>query len=114
MQYEIRIAYENAQMGWCWQKSKSGQITSHYNASWFLVFAACRAKAAMLVRHQKLHHNQVLKKKSQKYSLIMEDAKKYFDLNRFSDEEECDEDGSTTSISENSAPLENSVAKEGN
>ena len=59
-------------------------------------------------------NNQVLKKKSQKYSLIMEDAKKYFDLNRFSDEEECDEDGSTTSISENSAPVENSVAKEGN
>ena len=45
----------------------------------------------------------------------MEDAKKYFDLNRFSDEKECDEDGSsTTSISENSAPVENSVAKEGN
>ena len=58
--------------------------------------------------------NRVLKKKSQKYSIIMEDAKKYFDLNRFSDEEECDEDGSTTSISENSAPVENSVAKEGN
>ena len=44
----------------------------------------------------------------------MEDAKKYFDLHRFSDEEECDEDGSTTYISENSAPVENSVAKEGN
>ena len=35
------------------KKFKSGQITSHYNASWFLVFAACRARAAMLVRHQK-------------------------------------------------------------
>ena len=45
------------------KKFESGQITSHYNASWFLVFAACRARAAMLVRHQKLHHNQVLKKK---------------------------------------------------
>ena len=44
----------------------------------------------------------------------MEDAKQYFDLHRFSDEEECDEDGSTTTISDNSAPVENSVAKEGN
>ena len=31
------------------KKCKSGQITSHFNASWWLLFAACRARAAVLV-----------------------------------------------------------------
>ena len=45
----------------------------------------------------------------------MEDEIPDFDLDRFSDEEECsDSDGSTNTISDNSAPpVEKSVAIEG-
>ena len=44
----------------------------------------------------------------------MEDEIPDFDLDRFSDEGECsDSDGSTNTISDNSAPVEKSVAIEG-
>ena len=83
------------------------------------VFAACRARAAVHVqyihpRHQNLHRNQSSFEKSNQISSIMEDEIPDFDLDRFSDEEECsDSDGSTNTISDNSAPVEKSVAIEG-
>ena len=82
------------------------------------MFAACRARAAVHVqyihtRHQNLHRNQSSFEKSNQISSIIEDEIPDFDLDRFSDEEECsDSDGCTNTIADNSAPVEKSVAIE--
>ena len=61
-----------------------------------------------------MHRNQSSFEKSNQISSIMEDEIPDFDLDRFSDEGECsDSDGSTNTISDNSAPVEKSVAIEG-